>query len=251
MASEYTGVPTADQSPSPAPSLGDTAGGDPIGNLPTDGDTLNVSSVNQAFKVPLDWIAFLRRWGYTFKGIRTWSSSVTYAAGDIVWYSSNGYCYIASQAGTNQNPSTETDYWDRWGHTEAQAEEIADTQIAAYAQTYNLGLDIDMVTGGIATTHGTLVTGSVVNLTHGNAAETRIRDLAFQLAFSTDGEATVSFSGDKAFATGKIRNVVVTSISGVTVYGIVNPAYDTLSIGASGMGGGGATVNVRVLGEID
>jgi hypothetical protein len=40
----------------------------------------------------------------------TWSSSTTYAVGDQVLY--NAVSYVAIQAGTNQNPATQTSYWD-------------------------------------------------------------------------------------------------------------------------------------------
>jgi len=40
----------------------------------------------------------------------TWSSSTTYAVGDQVLY--NAVLYVAIQAGTNQNPATQTSYWD-------------------------------------------------------------------------------------------------------------------------------------------
>lgn len=40
----------------------------------------------------------------------TWSTSTTYAAGDQVLY--NTVLYVAIQASTNQNPATQTSYWD-------------------------------------------------------------------------------------------------------------------------------------------
>jgi hypothetical protein len=40
----------------------------------------------------------------------TWSNSTTYAAGTAVLY--NAVLYVAIQAGTNQNPATQTSYWD-------------------------------------------------------------------------------------------------------------------------------------------
>lgn len=48
--------------------------------------------------------------GFTIKG--TWSSSLGYAVNDIVLY--NGISYVAIQAGTNQNPYTETAYWQKF-----------------------------------------------------------------------------------------------------------------------------------------
>ena len=40
----------------------------------------------------------------------SWSSSTTYAVGDQVLY--NAVLYVAIQAGTNENPATQTSYWD-------------------------------------------------------------------------------------------------------------------------------------------
>jgi hypothetical protein len=40
----------------------------------------------------------------------TWSNSTSYAVGDAVLY--NAVLYVAIQAGTNQNPATQTAYWD-------------------------------------------------------------------------------------------------------------------------------------------
>jgi hypothetical protein len=40
----------------------------------------------------------------------TWSNSTAYAVGDAVLY--NAVLYVAIQAGTNQNPATQTAYWD-------------------------------------------------------------------------------------------------------------------------------------------
>ena len=44
-----------------------------------------------------------------FTPIGAWSSGATYSQNDVVTYS--GYSYIAIQAGTNKNPSTQTSYW--------------------------------------------------------------------------------------------------------------------------------------------
>lgn len=54
MASNYTGDPTAAESPSPAPSPGAL----PIVSLPADGDSLDAASVEQAFKTAADNCAF-------------------------------------------------------------------------------------------------------------------------------------------------------------------------------------------------
>ena len=63
-----------------------------------------------------------RRSGYNVKSFQvnyfnassfsypTWSSSTAYAVGDQVLY--NAVLYVAIQAGSNQNPATQTSYWD-------------------------------------------------------------------------------------------------------------------------------------------
>ncbi len=55
MPTNHTGNATATQAPSPPP----TPGAAPIGSLPVDGDPDNAASVAQAFKVCLDFIAWL------------------------------------------------------------------------------------------------------------------------------------------------------------------------------------------------
>ena len=63
-----------------------------------------------------------RRSGYNVKSFQvnyfnassfsypTWSSATTYAVGDQVLY--NAVLYVAIQAGTNENPATQTSHWD-------------------------------------------------------------------------------------------------------------------------------------------
>jgi hypothetical protein len=115
MASQYTGNPTATQAPSPAPSFN----ADPIGNLPADGDTLNASSVAQAFKVPLDWIAFLRRILGKYMGVTEWDANMTYFEGQMVWYGTNGNTYMATTTVSGTAPTDETK-WSRWAFTKVQ-----------------------------------------------------------------------------------------------------------------------------------
>lgn len=75
--SNYTGDPAATQAPSPPP--GQDV--EPVGDLPDDGDALNAASVAQAFKVCLDFIAWLTNNG-VFKAVaRTITALHTFAAG--------------------------------------------------------------------------------------------------------------------------------------------------------------------------
>lgn len=55
MPTNFSGNPTAAESPSPAPS----EGGIPIASLPVDADAFNSASVYQMVKVAMDWIAFI------------------------------------------------------------------------------------------------------------------------------------------------------------------------------------------------
>jgi hypothetical protein len=145
MASNYTGNSTAAQAPSPAPTLGSDGGGDPVGSMPADGDTLNVSSVLQALKVPLDWIAFFRRIIARFKGIATWDSSLTYAIGDIVLVT-GGRTYISKTVNTNKAPGSNPSDWDAWAHTNANL--VADLS-ALYGITTGAGGTYVTLPGGL------------------------------------------------------------------------------------------------------
>lgn len=42
-----------------------------------------------------------------------WSAVTAYLVGDLIYYATTGECYISIQAGTNQNPSTQTAYWTK------------------------------------------------------------------------------------------------------------------------------------------
>ena len=112
MATNYTGNPGATQAPGPAPALGAA----PIASLPADGDTLNVSSIAQAFKECLDFIAFLS--GVLKRGIPDWNAATTYAINDIVQYIGDGRTYRCIQAGINHLPS-DAAYWERWGYSKS------------------------------------------------------------------------------------------------------------------------------------
>jgi hypothetical protein len=81
MPSNYTGNPIATQDPSPAPSLGSTTETDPIGSLPVNGDPPDGSAFEQAYKVPLDWIAFFRRHLEPTSGIQ--ASGVALSTGTL------------------------------------------------------------------------------------------------------------------------------------------------------------------------
>lgn len=57
----------------------------------------------------LVWIEF-RRQAPEFTA-EEWDSGTNYATGDVRYLPETGECYRALQAGTNQNPATQTDYW--------------------------------------------------------------------------------------------------------------------------------------------
>jgi len=109
MATQYTGDMTQTQPPSALPSFAAA----PIGNLPADGDTLNASSVAQAYKVCLDYLDFLRVKLATVVGVRTWDSGWVYAVGDLIRYATNGLYYRCIQAGWGHTP-TDVAWWTPW-----------------------------------------------------------------------------------------------------------------------------------------
>ena len=101
---------------------------DPItGNLPTivsllTSNYLDVDAPDSAL-YPTGMLLFnTRRSGFNVKSFQvdyfnaadfsypTWSNSTAYAVGTAVLY--NAVLYVAIQAGTNQNPATQTSYWD-------------------------------------------------------------------------------------------------------------------------------------------
>lgn len=101
---------------------------DPItGNLPTivsllTSNYLDVDAPDSAL-YPTGMLLFnTRRSGFNVKSFQvnyfnaadftypTWSNSTSYAVGTAVLY--NAVLYVAIQAGTNQNPATQTSYWD-------------------------------------------------------------------------------------------------------------------------------------------
>ncbi len=101
---------------------------DPItGNLPTivsllTSNYLDVDAPDSAL-YPTGMLLFnTRRSGFNVKSFQvnyfnaadftysTWSNSTSYDVGDAVLY--NAVLYVAIQAGTNQNPATQTAYWD-------------------------------------------------------------------------------------------------------------------------------------------
>lgn len=105
MSSNYTGNPTATQSPAAAPS----AGVAPIAVLPADGDARNAASIAQAFKVLCDYVAYLMQplpikaqlyiselWSRAHSAASSFTfsagSPTTYVGQDINWqgYSSSG-----------------------------------------------------------------------------------------------------------------------------------------------------------------
>ncbi len=69
MSSNYTGDPTATQSPGPTPGYGNY----PIVVLPADGDALNAASVAQAYKELADFVAFAQqKIGYLYAARTRW-----------------------------------------------------------------------------------------------------------------------------------------------------------------------------------
>lgn len=160
MASQYTGDPTATQAPSPTPGMGVY----PIGNLPVDGDTLNASAFAQAYKVCLDYIAFLQ--SKMIFGIPPWDATTSYHSLSIVaWRTSDGgtgYVYRVKSghspdAGTLPNDTT---HWERWGWSKTELEAAMTVAIQAYVSSEDVSasISIDAPTSG---TVGTAVLATI------------------------------------------------------------------------------------------
>jgi hypothetical protein len=84
------------------------------------------------------WNSLAYSVGFSWKG--TWSSVTAYVVNDVVYY--NGSSYISIQNGTNQNPATQTAYWN----TVALA-----GSVSSVAQSF---------TGGIVSVAGSPITSS-------------------------------------------------------------------------------------------
>ena len=227
MASTYTGNPIATQSPSPAPSVGSNGAGDPVGNLPTDGDALNASSVAQALKVPLDWTAFFRRDLAKLYGVRVWDSSTTFAI-DALVIDDDHLTYKAITSSTNKKPASNPSDWAVWGFTTATL--LAANQAAYWGTTV---IDTDT---GIASTGGTLVAGRTLLTKVGYGSWTKSARLCFAIQYTTDVTDTISLSGDKVFATSGsghigLKNIQVSAADGASATaGILNDNAITLTV---------------------
>jgi hypothetical protein len=227
MASQYTGTSTNTQAPSAAPSF--TAA--PIGNLPADGDYLNVSSVLQAFKVCLDFIDFLRLKLAPYKGVRTYESGEAYVVGDLVQYATNGNHYKCILASTGNAPTNVT-YWVAWATSVADVDDQIDAK---------LGTLSGEVTDGVAFTAGaTLQSGQHLNMpgtTH------KVLNLVARIV-TADGLGTtvITLSGATAFSnaakTAQATSAVTLLASTVTA-SITSATEITVGINVSGESGAG------------
>lgn len=189
MPSQYIGNPAASQSPSPAPSLGSDQAGDPIGSLPTDGDALNASSVLQALKVPLDWLAFLRRLLGAIVGVRFWEPGRTYDI-DALVIGSNHKTYRATGNSTNMDPTVSLAAWELWALDEAGVSNWV---------TRGTGALSDPLTAGI------LQSGHAATVSNGYAYRfpaSPAKIVTFELAFGGVGNIVIDFADDAEFETG-------------------------------------------------
>lgn len=175
MASTYQGDPTATQAPSATPGIGVY----PTGNLPADGDTLNASAFNQAYKALLDYSAFAQY--HLWTGVSRYSATASYNYGYLVLWAvadgGDGKLYKCIFAGTGNAPSNTT-YWERCGYA---GSELGGTVSSAY------------ITPDI---------GSVANVLVTYAGP--VKDLMFTLTMPlTDGAATatITLTSSAAFAT--------------------------------------------------
>jgi hypothetical protein len=145
MASNYTGNPTASQTPSPNPGFGAA----PILHLPVDGEPLNVASIYQGLKALADWTAWLTVALSPYRGVTNWSgSNPDYTVNDIVIDGSDNHLYqcIYSPPDTGFAPHSNPTYWKRIDWSEQDVQAIAAKQTA--------------VLGDITASHGGSVAGS-------------------------------------------------------------------------------------------
>ena len=73
---------------------------------------LSDNGIQVDFDAPNSVYVKFRKRPPTFNYV-AWSSSTSYAVDDIVYLASTGECYISIQAGSNQNPATQTAYWTK------------------------------------------------------------------------------------------------------------------------------------------
>ena len=113
MPSNYTGNPTATQPPCPQPNIA----ADIILATPSDGDTLNASSILQDLKALADWVAFLRDLLGAQRGIQNWNSITLYSQGYVVFDIGDWHIYQATSTNSNHQPYLSPTYWHRidWG----------------------------------------------------------------------------------------------------------------------------------------
>jgi hypothetical protein len=118
-------------------------------NLPADGDTLNVSSIAQAFKACADWIMWLVGLVVPIQGVRKWSATTTYAMDDMVVGPDHLTYQSSVNANVNNTPSSNPGAWFRWGHSELAVQDSA--------------VFMDATSSGITCTNGASVSNAIVS----------------------------------------------------------------------------------------
>jgi hypothetical protein len=139
--------------------------------------------------------------GFTPRG--AWGSGSTYAVNDVVSY--NGSSYLAIQASTNQNPSTQTAYW------------------LVLAAKGDAGTGISSITAGTGLSGGTITTSGTIAID--NAVVLTVSD---DQTISGAKRGTVTTDNDGSF------DMNVTNNFKCTPTGTVTLTFTNITAGQSG-----------------
>jgi hypothetical protein len=129
------------------------------------------------------------------------------------------------------SPSGAAD-WELWALTYSQVQDMLPVVIVVTTTT-------GMAIGG----SGASFVSSVVCTTVGYASVSK--RITFLLAFSDNGAATVTFSGDKIFLSAAKTIQISEGTAGVSAHGVVTSA-NVITVTASGVTGGSGIVYVTV-----
>jgi hypothetical protein len=231
VSTNYTGDPSATQSPGPTPGPGVI----PIMNLPADGDPLAAASVAQAFKESADYIAYIQTqqpgspWGdgtdgsFTFDGVAV--------SGQCTGPSGNVYTLIRdvtfSAITINNGITLETGGFRLWCTGQIQT-------VGTGAIT-NKGANASGGTGGAGAAQQTVSGGGAGGASA--AAGTSTTNTIGSGNGGAGGGGGGAGSSNTPAATNKGR---LHTYSAMTVGALVSPVQGINPVGGGGGGGGGA-----------
>lgn len=238
MPDTYTGNPVGSHSPSPTPALDH----DVQIQVGLDGvDPPNASTLNQPPEVLADWVAFLKVYASTFRGIRLWNSVDTFTAGNEVEDPTDHRSYRALSTNTNKAPHSNLDIWQQC--------DLSPTEVVTIAAAHTEQASIS--SNHIACTNGALVPRS--NML--KIANDSLRVLMFEVQNITwDSIVQLDMSGStNKFSSAWYGGLVSLRSAGYTYGGQVginapSSGIDVFSIWAKkGAGDPGTLCDVSVL----